>query len=590
MSNVGNLWERLVRAALRRERTGIDAYGRPAGGIAGNVPSSLSNSRDIDPILRAADEIQDEDPNISRILCEYAYTLAQNLDPNSEGRGVLQFKTGLMSVIKQKLAKREGGSIDRSRDIARLQEFYKLYREKNDVDKLREEEMELRESGTFSGNFQELERKTVKRKRVFATLKVIGTVLEQLAKEVSPEEAQGLISEELKRMMESDAAMTEDLIAYNIIPLDAPVVTNVITSFPEVRAAVSSLKYFRGLPKLPANFPIPATRSADMLDFLHYVFGFQKGNVANQRENIVNLLSNEQSRLGTPDEHEPKLDETAVERVFSKSLDNYIKWCTYLNIPLMWSNSDINKEKKILFLSLYFLIWGEAANVRFLPECLCYIFHRMGDELCGLLSEQIAKPATSCVAENGVSFLEQVITPLYDVIAAEADNNENGKAPHSSWRNYDDFNEYFWSQSCLKLGWPFDTNSSFLLKPSRKSNNILNASITKRRGKTSFVEHRTFFHLYHSFDRLWIFLFMMFQGLTIIAFNNGKLNDKTIREVLSLGPTFFVMKLFQSALDIVVMYGAYSTTKTLAVSRIFVRFIWFTFATIFICFLYVYVI
>lgn len=26
--------------------------------------------------------------------------MAQNLDPSSEGRGVLQFKTGLMSVIK----------------------------------------------------------------------------------------------------------------------------------------------------------------------------------------------------------------------------------------------------------------------------------------------------------------------------------------------------------------------------------------------------------------------------------------------------------------------------------------------------------
>lgn len=26
--------------------------------------------------------------------------MAQNLDPNSEGRGVMQFKTGLMSVIK----------------------------------------------------------------------------------------------------------------------------------------------------------------------------------------------------------------------------------------------------------------------------------------------------------------------------------------------------------------------------------------------------------------------------------------------------------------------------------------------------------
>lgn len=33
-------------------------------------------------------------------VCEHGYSLAQNLDPNSEGRGVLQFKTGLMSVIK----------------------------------------------------------------------------------------------------------------------------------------------------------------------------------------------------------------------------------------------------------------------------------------------------------------------------------------------------------------------------------------------------------------------------------------------------------------------------------------------------------
>lgn len=33
-------------------------------------------------------------------VCEQAYTMAQNLDPSSAGRGVLQFKTGLMSVIK----------------------------------------------------------------------------------------------------------------------------------------------------------------------------------------------------------------------------------------------------------------------------------------------------------------------------------------------------------------------------------------------------------------------------------------------------------------------------------------------------------
>ena len=45
--------------------------------------------------------------------------------------------------------------IDRSGDIALLQEFYKQYREKNKVDVLREEEMKMRETGIFSGNLGE---------------------------------------------------------------------------------------------------------------------------------------------------------------------------------------------------------------------------------------------------------------------------------------------------------------------------------------------------------------------------------------------------------------------------------------------------
>jgi callose synthase len=59
-------WERLVRAALRGERMG-GGYGVPASGIAGNVPTSLGNNTHIDEVLRAADEIQDEDPTVARI-------------------------------------------------------------------------------------------------------------------------------------------------------------------------------------------------------------------------------------------------------------------------------------------------------------------------------------------------------------------------------------------------------------------------------------------------------------------------------------------------------------------------------------------
>ncbi|KAK1588402.1 hypothetical protein Q3G72_022885 [Acer saccharum] len=56
MSQIEDLWERLVRAALRRES------------IAGNVPSSLENNRDTDAILRTADEIQDEELQCDVVL------------------------------------------------------------------------------------------------------------------------------------------------------------------------------------------------------------------------------------------------------------------------------------------------------------------------------------------------------------------------------------------------------------------------------------------------------------------------------------------------------------------------------------------
>ncbi|XP_006649287.1 callose synthase 9 [Oryza brachyantha] len=585
MERAASNWERLVRAALRGQPL-AGAYGVPVTGIAGNVPSSLGNNVHIEEVLRAADEIQDEDPTVARILCEHAYTLAQNLDPNSEGRGVLQFKTGLMSVIRQKLAKREGGAIDRSQDVAKLQEFYKLYREKHKVDELCEDEMKLRESAVFSGNLGELERKTLKRKKVLATLKVLWSVIEEITREISPEDADKLISEEMKRVMQKDAERTEDVVAYNIIPLDALSTTNAIVNFPEVRAAISALQYHRELPRLPATFSVPDARNSDMLDLLHCVFGFQKDNVTNQREHIVHLLANEQSRLGKLLGNEPKIDEGAVHVVFSKSLDNYIKWCNYLPLRPVWNNTEsLTKEKKLLYVCLYYLIWGEASNVRFLPEGLCYIFHHLARELEEIMRKPTAEPAKSCILNDSVSFLDQIISPMYEIIAAEAANNDNGRAPHSAWRNYDDFNEFFWSLKCFQLDWPWKISNPFFSKPSRKEKGLL--SRNHHYGKTSFVEHRTFLHLYHSFHRLWIFLVMMFQGLMIIAFNDRKFDTKTVLQLLSLGPTYVIMKFIESILDILMMYGAYSTSRGSAITRVLWRFCWFTAVSLVICYLYI---
>jgi callose synthase len=39
--------------------------------------------------------------------------------------------------------------------------------------------------------------------------------------------------------------------------------------------------------------------------------------------------------------------------------------------------SAFTPQKQLFLTALYLLIWGEAANLRFLPECLCYIFHHV---------------------------------------------------------------------------------------------------------------------------------------------------------------------------------------------------------------------
>ncbi|KAG5537089.1 hypothetical protein RHGRI_024510 [Rhododendron griersonianum] len=741
-------WDRLVRATLQREKLRRDGRGgheRVASGIAGSVPLSLTRETNIDLILQAADEIQSEDPNVARILCEQAYTMAQNLDPNSDGRGVLQFKTGLMSVIKQKLAKRDGAKIDRNRDVERLWEFYQLYKRRHRVDDMQREEQKLRESGPSRANlgdsdgycklaeqwrwpalfpgggvnivlngmntvivltspqttgisvliievrlstFQSpsggctpntgspglktlLELRSSEMKRVFATLRALVEVMEALSKDAAPDGVGRLIVEEVRKIKKSDAPLAGELIPYNIVPLEAPSLTNAIGFFPEVRGAISALRYSEHF-RFPAGFELPALRDVDMFDLLEFVFGFQildesggcmdkvgvaglllrssgpigrdckdilpvrdlfeksinilanmvifggrsgvvralleafpavhggggaeresrdtrwgfsvewhlegrvlsvvaflawmatqgkimriddlikrrnaKDNVRNQRENVVLTVANAQSRLEVPGEADPKIDEKAITEVFLKVLDNYIKWCKYLRVRLVWNSLEaINRERKLFLLSLYFLVWGEAANVRFLPECICYIFHNMAKELDAILDRGEATPAVSCIGENGsVSFLKEIISPIYEILEAEAARNDNGKASHSAWRNYDDFNEYFWSRACFDLGWPLKRDSSFLREPKKRK-----------------------------------------RALTIIAFRGGKLNLKTLKIVLSIGPTYTIMNLIESILDVLLTFGAYSTARAMAISRIVIRFFWFGLSSAFVVYLYV---
>ncbi|GFS39842.1 glucan synthase-like 8 [Actinidia rufa] len=106
-------------------------------------------------------------------------------------------------------------------------------------------------------------------------------------------------------------------------------------------------------------------------------------------------------------------------------------------------------------------------------------------------------------------------------------------------------------------------------------------------GKSTFVEHRTFLHLYRSFHRMWIFLAVMFQALAIIAFHDGKINLDTFKTALSIGPTFTIMNFIESFLDVLLTFGAYSTARAMAISRLVIRFFWFGLSSVFVTYLYV---
>ncbi|KAG0624695.1 hypothetical protein M758_3G268300 [Ceratodon purpureus] len=601
-----NKWELLVyRAKMAAERRAIDDPQGPGSGSASNttVPQTLLQQANIDAILQTADELAKENPHVARILTEYAYSLVQNLDPNSEGRGVLQFKTGLLSIIKQRRTKKEGEAIDRSHDVRTLLEFYRNYREKNRLDQLEDEDRIRRNSDSYEEDSTTTEQRAERQRKIYLTARILNQVIDALTKDGLTDE----LDPELKRIMEEDAKKVKGFKAYNILPLDAPGVANVFEKFPEVVGATRAVWYSsestENIPAFPDDAGIDdLDRHADIFDVLQYAFGFQADNAANQREHLILLLSNSQSRLRIMLDTEVKLDEGAVSLVHDKMMKNYERWCKFVRRDSMAKRA-YSMQLRLFLTALYLLIWGEAANLRFLPECLCYIFHHMADELYDLLDKSVLERSRTFLPDSTSSFLDKIIKPVHEILAAEAKICAGGKAPHSAWRNYDDFNEFFWSSSCFELSWPWRLEAGFFRKPKRviyteadrydlpaqeqESPPMLGEKREKKVGKTHFVEHRTGFHIYHSFHRLWIFLVCMLQGLAIFAFCDRRLTVHNVKLIMSVGPTFVFMKLIQSVMDVTLMIGAYRSTRARNISRMWIRFLWFSILSVIIVLLYV---
>ena len=127
------------------------------------------------------------------------------------------------------------------------------------------------------------------------------------------------------------------------------------------------------------------------------------------------------------------------------------------------------------------------------------------------------------IGEN--SFFHKVVTLLYDIVKKEEKCSDDGKAPHSSWRNYDDINEYFWSSRCFEeLGWPLKMGSIFFQSAKRAQSykdwdawRIRRILHKQQVGKMGFLEQHSFWNIFRSFDRLWIMYILFLQDAIIVA-------------------------------------------------------------------------
>ncbi|CAB4278533.1 unnamed protein product [Prunus armeniaca] len=518
------------------------------------VPSALAS---IAPILRVANEIDRERPRVAYLCRFYAFEKAHRLDPSSSGRGVRQFKTLLLQRLERDNASSLASRVKKT-DAREIESFYQQYYEQYVRSLDQGEQADRAQLG-----------------KAYQTAGVLFEVLCAVNKTEKVEEVAPEIIAAARDVQEK----TEIYAPYNILPLDSAGATQSVMQLEEVKAAVGALWNTRGLNWPSAFESRQKAGDLDLLDWLRAMFGFQKDNVRNQREHLILLLANTHIRLHPKPEPLNKLDDRAVDAVMGKLFKNYKTWCKFLgrkhSLRLPQGQQEI-QQRKILYMGLYLLIWGEAGNVRFMPECLCYIFHNMAYELHGLLAGNVSivtgeniKPS---YGGDDEAFLRKVITPLYRVIEKEAKKSDNGKAPHPVWCNYDDLNEYFWSSDCFSLGWPMRDDGDFFkstrdLAQGRKGSRGKSGST----GKSYFIETRTFWHIFRSFDRFWTFYILALQAMFIIAFRGISPLDifqkDVLRDLSSIFITAAFLRVLQSILDIVLNFPGYHRWRFIDVLR-----------------------
>ena len=171
----------------------------------------------------------------------------------------------------------------------------------------------------------------------------------------------------------------------------------------------------------PADLPPRLAEYANMVysacEDLGNFFGFQDSSVRNQAEHLLILLSNNRRYMNShilPPSVQPP---SPIHALHAKVFSNYMKWCRAMGILPKFAkmSSAVSAPpavaSRVVDLVLFFCVWGEACNIRHMPECLWFIYHKMMEEY--ILSEGYTQTRSLYAGH----YLDNVVAPICEIVA-----------------------------------------------------------------------------------------------------------------------------------------------------------------------------
>ena len=153
-------------------------------------------------------------------------------------------------------------------------------------------------------------------------------------------------------------------------------------------------------------------------------------------------------------------------------------------------------------IALYLLCWGEANQVRFMPETLCFIFKCADDFLNSPAGQSRVEPIEE------FTFLNNIITPLYNYCRDQGYEIYDGKyvrreVDHQKVIGYDDMNQLFWYPEGIER-LVFEDKTRLVDLPPAERYERLKDVVWKKAFFKTYKETRSWFHLLVNFNRIWI--------------------------------------------------------------------------------------